>query len=101
MAASTERLGNLHGLFTIYWEGRIQLALHTDPEVRQGISAAEWAVIRAFLKDNGVQAEIPGNKALDELTAELKAATQGVVSDNELSAIMDDFNAMMPKIGIQ
>ena len=99
MAASSERLGGLHDLFTMYWEQRMQEAMDPDPEVRKGISAAELAVIRAFLKDNGVQADVTGNKALEQLTGDLKAATQGIVSDGELKDIMDDFNSRMPQIG--
>lgn len=100
MAATSERLGGLHDLFTAYWEHRMQEAMHPDPELRVGISAAEQAVLRAFLKDNGVQAEVTGNAALEALTADLKEATKGVVSSGELKDIMDDFNSMMPQIGV-
>lgn len=95
MAASSERLGGLHELFTQYWEMRMQQALNPDPELRVGISAAEHSVIRAFLKDNGVQADVTGNKELEKLTSDLKAATSGVVTENELAGIMDDFNLHM------
>jgi len=99
MAASSDQLGGLHQLFTLYWEQRMQEAMDPDPEVRKAISAAELAVIRAFLKDNGVQAEVSGNKALEELQGQIAEATKGVVGANELADIMDDFNSRMPQIG--
>lgn len=100
MAASSERLGGLHDLFTKYWEHRMQQAMDPDPELRVGISAAEQAVLRAFLKDNGVQADVTGNKALEALTEDLKAATRGVVKDGEMDDIIADFNSFIqPQIG--
>lgn len=102
MAATSERLGGLHDLFTQYWEHRMQQAMDPDPEKRVGISAAEQAVLRAFLKDNGVQAETTGNAALEALTNDLKAATQGVVKPGELDDIIGEFNNFInPQIGLQ
>lgn len=91
MAASSDRLGNLHALFTQYWEVRMQEAVHEDPEQRVPLSSSELAVLRAFLKDNGVQADPTGDKELQQLAGELKQATQGVVTGNELDDIMRDF----------
>ncbi|MNO88118.1 hypothetical protein D3C76_795550 [compost metagenome] len=98
MAASSERLGGLHDLFTAYWEMRMTQAMESDPELRIPMSAAEHAVVRAFLKDNGVQADVSGNKELEKLAGDLKAATQGIVTDDEMQGIMDDFNARMPNL---
>ncbi len=95
MAATSDRLGGLHELFTGYWEGRMRQASHPDPELCIPISAAELAVLRAFLKDNGVQADPTGDKELQTLADELASATKGVVSSNELAGIMDDFNKQM------
>lgn len=91
MSASSERLGGLHEMFTRYWEMRMTQAMDPDPEVRVPMSAAEHAVVRAFLKDNGVQADPTGDKELEALAADLKTATTGVVTANEMDAIMDDF----------
>lgn len=95
MSASSERLGGLHEMFTRYWEMRMQQAMDPDPERRVGMSAAEHAVVRAFLKDNGVQADVTGDKELEALSADLKAATQGAVSGGELDDIMRDFQAQI------
>lgn len=91
MAASSDRLGGLHEMFTRYWEMRMEQAMDKNPETRVPMSAAEHAVVRAFLKDNGVQADPTGNKELEALSAELKAATQGVVTGSEMDDIMADF----------
>ncbi len=91
MSASSDRLGGLHEMFTQYWEMRLRQAVDPNPEVRVGMSAAEHAVVRAFLKDNGVQADVTGDKELEALASDLKAATKGVVTDGEFSDIMDDF----------
>lgn len=95
MSASSERLGGLHEMFTRYWEMRMEQAMHSDPELRVGMSAAEHAVVRAFLKDNGVQADVTGNKELEALSEELKLATRGVVSGGEMDDIMADFRAQI------
>ncbi|WYW04305.1 terminase small subunit [Pseudomonas phage vB_PpuP-Kurepalu-1] len=95
MAATSDRLGGLHELFTAYWEGRMRQASHPDPELCIPISAAELAVLRAFLKDNGVQADVTGDKELASLANDLKAATSGVVKPNEFDDIMADFNKQM------
>lgn len=100
MAASSERLGNIHEMFSTYWEMRMLQALDPNPEVRVAISSAELAVLRAFLKDNGVQADDVGSKELDALSSNLKAATAGIVTDSEMSGIMDDFNRHMSHLGL-
>lgn len=76
----------------------MMLAMSRDPEIHVGISAAEQAVLRAFLKDNGVQADQSGNKELEQLAGDLKKATAGIVTDEEMAGIMDDFNARMPNL---
>ncbi len=91
MAASSERLGGLHEMFTRYWEMRMEQAMDKDPETRVPMSAAEHAVVRAFLKDNGVQADVTGNKELEALSEDLREATKGVVTTGEFDDIMDDF----------
>lgn len=89
MAASSAELGSLHQLFTTYW---MDMMSRTDEDGRKvPLSAAEAAVLRAFLKDNNVQAEVDTGKELGELGRELRAATQGTVTEAELDAIMSDF----------
>ncbi|WYW03625.1 terminase small subunit [Pseudomonas phage vB_PpuP-Luutsna-3] len=95
MSASSDRLGSLHEMFTGYWELRMRQAMDPDPEVRIPISAAEQSVIRAFLKDNGVQADVTGNKELEQLDGELRKATAGLVSNDEMDDIMADFAKQM------
>lgn len=95
MAATSDRLGGLHEMFTRYWEMRMEQAMDPNPETRVGMSAAEHAVVRAFLKDNGVQADVAGNKELEALSEDLKLATKGVVAGNELDDIMSDFKAQI------
>lgn len=95
MAASSDRLGGLHALFTEYWEVRMKDAANPNPEKRIPLSAAELAVLRAFLKDNGVQADPAGDKELESLASELQKATQGVVKQDELDSIVGDFHNYM------
>jgi hypothetical protein len=99
MAASSERLGGLHDMFTAYWECKLADAMNPDPELRVPLTGAEQAVLRAFLKDNGVQADVSGNKELAKLAGDLKDATQGIVTDKEMDDIMRDFNERMPGLG--
>jgi hypothetical protein len=100
MAASSERLGGLHDLFTQFWEEKLHDSMNPDREMRIPLSAAEQAVLRAFLKDNGVQADVTGNKELEKLAGDLKDATKGIVTDKEMDDIMADFNARMPNLGL-
>lgn len=95
MSASSDRLGGLHEMFTRYWEMRMEQAMDPDPATRTPMSAAEHAVVRAFLKDNGVQADPTGNKELEALSEGLKEATRGVVSGGEMDDIMADFRAQI------
>lgn len=105
MAASSDRLGSLHELFTSYWELRMkQMTEGVEDEesgaiIRIPLSAAELAVLRAFLKDNNVTADPADDKALKSLAGELADATKGVVPQNELDDIMRNFTEMMPGIG--
>lgn len=92
MAASNIRLGNLHALFTHYWEQRFAAAFNKDPEQRIPLTAAELAVVRAFLKDNSVFGDPDANGDLDDLARKLREQLAGdKVGEAELSAIMDDF----------
>lgn len=100
MAASSERLGGLHDLFTQFWEEKLRDSMNPDREMRIPLSAAEQAVLRAFLKDNGVQADVTGNKELEKLATDLKDATKGIVTDKEMDDIMADFNARMPNLNL-
>jgi hypothetical protein len=48
-------------------------------------------VLRAFLKDNNIQADPDASTDIRALSAGLAAATEGTVSAEELQAIFDDF----------
>lgn len=98
MAASSKALGDLHALFAQYWA---DMMVRTDETGKKlPLSASEAAVLRAFLKDNNVQADVDGNKELGELEQQLRDATKGTVSDSELEGIMDDF-MRVNNMGIQ
>lgn len=105
MAASSDRLGGLHEMFTAYWEARMrQMTEGVEDEetgkiVRIPLSAAELAVLRAFLKDNNVTADPADDKGLKDLAGELAAATKGVVAQSELDDIMANFTSAMPGFG--
>lgn len=94
MAASSSLLGNLHELFAAYWLDQMQ---RTDEDGKHvPLSAAEAAVLRAFLKDNNVQADPDDTGDVRELSKQLRAATEGTVSENELDAVMAEFMATNP-----
>lgn len=89
MAATSQTLGQLHALFAQYW---MDMMGRTDEDGKSiPLSASEAAVLRAFLKDNNVQADPDETKELGALAAELRAATKGSVSDGELDHILQDF----------
>ncbi len=96
MAASSDRLGSLHDAFTRYWEHRLEVSeLSMDDERWVPFTAADAAVVRAFLKDNNITAEPGGDKDLARLGERLKGELKGQVDDKELNAIMDDAKLYM------
>lgn len=96
MAASSDRLGSLHDAFTAYWEHRLEVSkLDMDDERWVPFTAADAAVVRAFLKDNNITAEPGGDKDLARLGERLKGELKGQVDDKELNAIMDDAKLYM------
>lgn len=103
MAAKSSTLGNLHELFAQYWLDQ----MHREVEVMDNdgnvvgtkplpLSAAEAAVLRAFLKDNNVQADPADDGDIKALSKSLRAATEGTVSENELDDIIGQFQSQMP-----
>lgn len=106
MAASSDALGNLHKLFADYWLeqlNRVEEVYDEDGYVvgtrPVPLTAAEAAVLRAFLKDNNVQADPAGDQDVKELAGHLREATKGTVKPNELDDILDQFMAATPGIG--
>lgn len=95
MAATSDRLGGLHEMFTAYWEMRMRQASDPDPEKCVPLAASELTVLRAFLKDNGVQADVTGDKELEALANELQEQTRGAVSGDEMAGIMDEFKGFL------
>lgn len=96
MAASSDRLGSLHDAFTRYWEHRLEISeLPVDDERWMPFTAADAAVVRAFLKDNNITAEPGGDKDLAALGEKLKREVGGAVKDDELDAIMRDARQYM------
>lgn len=95
MAAKSDTLGTLHELFAAYWMDQM-----TRKDEATGktipLSAAEAAVLRAFLKDNNVQADPAANADVQGLAASLKAATEGTVTGSELDGILDEFMRATP-----
>lgn len=106
MAAKSSTLGNLHELFAQYWTDRMMAEediLNLEGDVvgsrKVPLTAAEAAVLRAFLKDNNVTADPDGDNDVKALASELRKATEGTVSDAELDRIVADFQATMPGMG--
>jgi hypothetical protein len=93
MAASEKTMGKLHEMFAQYLMD-CMTRTGTDEEGREydiPMTAAEAAVLRAFLKDNNIQADPDASTDIRALSAGLAAATEGTVSAEELQAIFDDF----------
>lgn len=93
MSASNERLGNLHALFTAYWEIRFAQASHAVADERIPMTAAELSVVRAFLKDNSIFGDVDASGDLDDLAKKLKGQLTGSVTSDELDDIMSRFHA--------
>lgn len=97
MAAKSDTLGTLHELFAAYWLDQMQ---RTDEDGKIiPLSAAEAAVLRAFLKDNNVQADPTDNNDIKDLSAQLRHATAGTVATTELDSILDQFMASTNSLG--
>lgn len=103
MAASEKIMGELHRQFAMYLMG---LMNQTDvdsegKEYKIPMTAAEAAVLRAFLKDNNIQADPDASTDIRALDAQLRAATDGSVSGEEMDAIMAEFAAISAVGGLQ
>lgn len=97
MAAKSTTLGQLHEMFAAYCINQMS---RTDEEGKPvPVSAAELAVIRAFLKDNNVQADPADDGDVKDLAKALRNATEGTVTASELDMILDDFQRQMPGLG--
>lgn len=93
MAASEKTMGSLHEMFAQYLMD-CMTRTGTDEDGREytiPMTAAEAAVLRAFLKDNNIQADPDASTDIKKLSAGLAAATAGTVSADEMQAIFDDF----------
>lgn len=93
MAASEKTMGLLHEMFAQYLM-ECMTRKGTDEDGKEypiPMTAAEAAVLRAFLKDNNIQADPDASTDIKALDAALRIATDGTVSDAEMQAIMDDF----------
>lgn len=103
MAAKSSTLGQLHELFAQYWLDQMNrevdvcdadgFVVGTKP---LPLSAAEAAVLRAFLKDNNVQADPADDGDVKDLARNLRAATEGTVGESELDSILDAFVMSTP-----
>lgn len=107
MAAKSSTLGTLHELFAQYWldqMNREEEVTNADGEVvgtrKVPLSAAEAAVLRAFLKDNNVQADPAEDGDLKGLANSLRTATEGAVSNDEFDSILESFKNSMPGQGL-
>lgn len=101
MAASSDRLGSLHAMFTAYWEHRFECAaLAFDAEGYIPLTSNDLAVLRAFLKDNNITAEPGGDKELGLLGSQLARdmAASGV-NEAELNSILEDAQKWMGTTG--
>lgn len=96
MAASSDRLGGLHAMFTAYWEHRFAAAeLSFEDEGYIPLTSNDLAVVRAFLKDNNITAEPGGDKDLARLGEQLARDLKGSVNQDELAGIMDEAKQWM------
>lgn len=75
MAADENKLGRVHEALAAW---ALEALDARDPETnRRLLTAAEAAVIRAFLKDNEIQAPPEASKGLDELRQKLAQQGRG------------------------
>lgn len=96
MAASSDRLGGLHAMFTAYWEHRFAAAeLTFEDEGYIPLTSNDLAVVRAFLKDNNITAEPGGDKDLARLGEQLARDLKGSVNQDELAGIMEEAKQWM------
>lgn len=95
MAASESLMGQLHEQFAMYLMGLMNQTGIDDEgnEYKIPMTAAEAAVLRAFLKDNNIQADPDASTDIKALDAQLRRATDGSVSDAEMDVIMAEFAA--------
>lgn len=89
MAASDTELGEVHKALT-QWALEALQARDKDTG-RSLLTASEAAVIRAFLKDNDIQAPPGANKDLDDLRAKLASQGRGPKVDPTLDGLADGF----------
>lgn len=93
MAASESLMGQLHEQFAQYLMSLMNQT-GTDEEGNEykiPMTAAEAAVLRAFLKDNNIQADPDASSDIKALDAQLRVATGGSVTDAEMDLIMAEF----------
>ena len=93
MAASEKMMGQLHEMFAQYLMD-CMTRKGTDEDGKEypiPMTAAEAAVLRAFLKDNNIQADPDASTDLRVLDSAMRKATMGVVSAAEMDALMQDF----------
>lgn len=92
MAAPSAKLGLLHELFAEYC---ISLLTQTDENGRKLLpSAAESAVVRAFLKDNNVQADPDAANDVRDVANFAKQAMMDAGLDTaEIDQIANDFQS--------
>jgi hypothetical protein len=93
MAASEKIMGQLHEQFAHYLMGLMNQKGKDDEgnEYVIPMTAAEAAVLRAFLKDNNIQADPDASTDIKALDAQLRKATGGAVTDAEMDLIMKEF----------
>jgi hypothetical protein len=93
MAASEKLLGQLHEKFALYLMSLMDQFVLDDEgnKVPIPMSAAEAAVLRAFLKDNNIQADPDASADIKALEAQMRVAVGDTVSKEEMDAIMADF----------
>lgn len=93
MAASEKLLGQLHEKFALYLMSLMDQFVTDDDgnKIPVPMSAAEAAVLRAFLKDNNIQADPDATADLKVLDAQLRASCGEAVTAAEMDAIMLEF----------
>lgn len=103
MAASEKIMGQLHEQFAHYLMSLMNQTGTDDEgnEYKIPMTAAEAAVLRAFLKDNNIQADPDASTDIRALDAQLRKATDGSVTGAEMDAIMEEFRNISAVGGVQ
>lgn len=94
MAAKSKTLGRMHELFAQYFVNMLENPILGENGHPLPISAAELAVMRAFMKDNNVQADPDATDDIKDVANAAKQAMRDAGIDTaEMDRIAEEFAA--------